>query len=99
MSEFGFVRADMSAAKGAADDAVALARSSDGADALATLAAALPGTQTAAYLPTLGELWRAGIHDWCGNAETFGESIEGTSQDGTATDAGVGNWLWPFGGR
>ena len=99
MNEFGFVRTDMSAAKGAADDAVALARTSDGADALATLAAALPGTQTAAYLPTLGGLWRDGIHDWCENAESYGESIEATSQDGSATDSGVGSWFWPFGGH
>ena len=98
MNEFGFVRTDMSAAKGAADDAVALARKSDGADALTALAAALPGTQTAAYLPTLGGLWKDGIHDWCDNATSYGESIQATADDGTTTDSGIGSWFRPFGG-
>ena len=95
--EFGFVRGDMAAAKGAADDAVSTARGADGTDALATLAAALPGTQTAAYLATLGGLWRDGIRDWCADAEAFGDAIEKTAQDGSATDSGVGGWFWPFG--
>ncbi len=99
MDEYGFVRTDMAAAKGAADDAVALARKSDGADALSTLAAALPGTQTAAYLPTLGGLWRDGVRGWCDDAASFGEAIQDTSTDGSATDSGIGGWFWPSGGH
>ncbi|MCW2794327.1 MAG: hypothetical protein JWO76_3425, partial [Nocardioides sp.] len=65
------------------------ARGADGADALHTLAAALPGTSVAAYLPELAGLWEAGIRGWADAAEGFADGVATTSREGAATDSGV----------
>jgi hypothetical protein len=87
---FALVPSDMAAASAAVGDASSEARTAHGADALATLAAALPGSATAAYLPELGGLWEDGVTDWCDRLDRFRASIDETTRDGTSTDAGVG---------
>lgn len=90
MTEFAFVAADMDGAQAAASGAAADVRGADGTGALATLAAALPGTSTEAALADLTELWEAGIRGWAEGAEGFAEGVGATTRDGTATDSGVG---------
>ena len=87
---FALVPSDMTAASAAVSDASSEARKAHGADALATLAAALPGSSTAAYLPELGGLWEAGVTGWCDRLDRFRAGIDATTRDGTSTDAGVG---------
>ena len=79
----------MAAASATARDATGSARGADGSDALTTLASALPGTQTADYMPYLGGLWQAGVRDWCDAVESFGESVDEAARDGSATDSVV----------
>lgn len=93
MNEFGFVTTDMDGAQAAASGAARLARAADGADALGSLAAALPGTSTAAYLPELARLWEAGIRGWSEAVAGFAEGVDTTTREGTATDSGVGGLL------
>ncbi|MCW2842652.1 MAG: hypothetical protein JWN22_568 [Nocardioides sp.] len=90
MSEFAFSNSDMGAAQAAATGAAGQARGADGADALNTLAAALPGTSVAAYLPELAGLWETGIRGWGDAVELFAEGVATTAREGTATDSGVG---------
>lgn len=87
---FSLVPGDMAAASAAVTDASSNARTAHGADALATLAAALPGTSTAAYLPELGGLWEDGITGWCDELDGFRASLDATTQDGTSTDETFG---------
>ena len=87
---FALVPSDMAAASAAVTDASSAARTAHGADALATLAAALPGSSTAAYMPELGGLWEDGVTGWCDQLDGFRASIEATTRAGTSTDAGVG---------
>lgn len=90
MSEFAFVTADMDGAQAAATTAAADVRGADGTGALATLAAALPGTSTEAALAALAELWESGIRDWAEAAEGFADGVGTTAHDGTATDNDAG---------
>ena len=87
---FALVPSDMAAAGAAVTDASSEARSAHGADALSTLAAALPGSSTAAYLPELGGLWEDGVTGWCDQLDRFHAGIDATTRGGTSTDAGVG---------
>jgi len=87
---FALVPSDMAAASAAVTDASSEARAAHGADALSTLAAALPGTSTAAYMPELGGLWEEGVTGWCDQLDRFRASIDATTRGGTSTDAGVG---------
>ncbi|MEJ7833216.1 MAG: hypothetical protein WKF79_09895 [Nocardioides sp.] len=87
---FALVPGDMAAASAAVTDASGEARAAHGADALATLAAALPASSTAAYLPELSGLWEDGITGWCDQLDGFRGGIDGTTQDSTSTDTGVG---------
>jgi uncharacterized protein YukE len=87
---FALVPSDMAAASSAVSDASSEARTAHGADALSTLAAALPGSATAAYMPELGGLWESGVTGWCDQLDRFRASIDATAQDGTSTDSGVG---------
>ena len=87
---FALVPSDMAAASAAVTDASSEARAAHGADALATLAAALPGTSIAAYMPELGGLWEEGVTGWCDQLDRFRASIDATTRGGTSTDAGVG---------
>lgn len=87
---FALVPSDMAEASAAVTDASSEARAAHGADALATLAAALPGSSTAAYMPELGGLWEDGITGWCDQLDGFRAGIDSTTQDGTSLDTGVG---------
>ncbi|HXH80992.1 hypothetical protein [Nocardioides sp.] len=87
---FALVPSDMTSASAAISDASSEARTAHGADALATLAAALPGSSTAAYMPELGGLWEDGVTGWCDQLDHFRDSIDATSQGGTSADDGVG---------
>jgi hypothetical protein len=87
---FAFVSSDMAAAGAAVSEASSAARSAHGADALATLAAALPGSAAAAYMGELGGLWEAGVSGWCDQVDDFRAGLEATARDGSSTDAGVG---------
>lgn len=103
MTEFGLDRTDMAAAGAAVTGAGQDARSADGAEALSGLAAALPGTRTAAYLPELGDLWREGLHDWCDAVDGFAGGVADLSRDGDETDTLVedvlGGMAFLFGNR
>ena len=87
---FAFEPGDMATAGAAVTEASSAARTAHGADALATLAAALPGSATAAYLPQLGTLWKEGVTGWCDQLDDFRAGIDATTRYGTSTDAGVG---------
>ena len=86
MTEFGLDRTDMAAAGAAVTGASQDVRTADGTEALAALASALPGTRTAAYLPDLAELWRAGVREWCDAVDDFAAGVDDLSRDGSATD-------------
>jgi hypothetical protein len=88
---FAFVPSDMAAASAAVTDASSAARTAHGADALATLAAALPGSSTAAYAPELGGLWEDGVSGWCDQVDGFCANLDATTRGGMSTDAGVGS--------
>ena len=88
---FALVPSDMAAASAAVTGATSEARTAHGADALATLAAALPGSSTAAYLPELGGLWEDGITGWCDELDTFRASVDATTRTTTTTDDGAGS--------
>ena len=87
---YALVPSDMAAAGEAVTGASSEARAAHGADALATLAAALPGSSTAAYMSELGGMWEAGVTGWCDQLDSFRAGIDATTRDGTSTDAGVG---------
>ena len=87
---FAFVRQDMASAGSAIDDASSKARTAHGADALAILAAALPGSSTAAYMSELGGHWEDGVTGWCDQLDHFRDSLDATSRDGTTTDGAAG---------
>ena len=87
---FALVPGDMAAASAAVTDATSEARTATGADALATIAAALPGSSTAAYLPDLGTLWEDGISGWCDQLDDFRGSLDGTTHGTTTADEGAG---------
>ena len=87
---FALVPSDMTAASAAVSDASSEARTAHGADALATLAAAMPGSSTAAYMAELGGLWEDGVTGWCDQLDSFRAGIEATTRAGTSTDGGVG---------
>jgi hypothetical protein len=90
---------DMTAASAVVSGASADARGATGADALATLAAALPGTSVAAYLPELGGLWQDGITKWCDNVDDLSEGLDSASADGTSVDSAAGGFFtWLTGG-
>jgi hypothetical protein len=90
---FALVPSDMAAAGAAVTDASSAARKAHGADALATLAAALPGSSTAAYMPELGSMWEDGVTGWCDQLDRFRGSLDSTTRGGTSTDSGVGSWF------
>lgn len=92
MTEFGLVSSHMSAASAAASDAAAAARAASGSDALASLAAALPGTTTAEIVPELGAAWETGIDGWSQSAAEFAESIDTVAEEGSQADSAAG-WL------
>lgn len=90
MPEFALVPTDMSTATTAASGAATDARGANGADALFTLAQAIPGTTTASIMSDLGDAWEAGVDDWCDDAEDYGLAVDATTRDSTATDGHVG---------
>lgn len=90
---FALEPGEMTAASAAVTDASSDARAAHGADALATLAAALPGSSTAAYLPDLGTLWEDGITDWCDRLDGFRAGLDGTTHDATSADGSAGGFF------
>ncbi|MEJ7834057.1 MAG: hypothetical protein WKF79_14155 [Nocardioides sp.] len=62
---FSLLPGDMAAASAAVTEAPSEPWTAHGADALATLAAALTGSSTAASIPELGDLREDGITGWC----------------------------------
>jgi hypothetical protein len=93
MSVLAMVPSHMVAASASVTDAAAAARKADGSDALATLAAALPGTTTAEIMPDLGEAWTTGVQGWSADAKAFADSVDGARRDGSATDSAAGGLL------
>lgn len=90
MTEFGLDPTDMTAASAAVTDAAAKARTADGSAALRALAAAMPGSQTAAYLPDLGALWKSGVRGWCDDVDAVATGIDATTHEGSVTDHLIG---------
>lgn len=93
MSELALVPGDMQAAATAAESAADGARRADGADALSTLAGALPGTTTAEVVPDLGSAWETGVSEWADEVDDFGASVEKMTDDATTTDTRAGGLL------
>ncbi len=90
---FALEPGEMAAASAAVTDASSEARTANGADALATLAAALPGSSTAAYAPELGGLWDDGITGWCDELDDFRTGLDGTTQGSTGADHQSADWF------
>ena len=95
MSELALVPSEMQAAAAAAESAAGRARDSDGADALATLTGALPGTTTAGTVYKLGDAWADGVSGWADEVTEFGASVDALTAEAEAADA---NAAGRFGG-
>jgi hypothetical protein len=86
MSEFALVSGDMQAASAAVDDAAGEARGADGSAALASVAAALPGSTTSEVVPELADAWESGVRTWVQHVQRVADEIERLRQDAGTTD-------------
>lgn len=99
MSELALVSGDMQSAAAAAESAGGRARGADGADALATLAGALPGSTTAETVPELGDAWTTGVGQWADGVTAFGAAVEQLNDDAGSADTSAASWLLGTGPR
>lgn len=86
MTEFRVVPTDLTTASQDTADAAATARGSDGADALATLGRALPGSGIADVAREVGPHWRDGVDHWSDSAQDLAAAIETTRDEAASAD-------------
>ena len=84
---------EVAAAANDAGEAAAQARGQDASRCLTQLTAAVPGSDTVAYLPTLGTDWTTYTDYWVSQAEDYSAALHEASTTYAASDSDASGYL------